>query len=136
MKESDLTSNLSAAVASDDYPVRRISIISALILVLATSACVTGWGLDLGAHGTTRQSCARKPQRVAAVANAACSPVLKALSDKCGLRGFVPFHFATFQAVQVSAPLRRASKISSAFDSAIIVSSAGPPETDRGPPRS
>jgi hypothetical protein len=119
--------------------VRRTSIIFVLILVLATSACVTGWGsqqTDSCVHPSARQCCGRKSSRIATGVGVACRPVLKALPDKCSMRSFIPFQFVALHATQASAPLQPAGYISPAFDSVIIFSSIGPPETDRGPPRS
>jgi hypothetical protein len=66
-----------------------------------------------------------------------CGHILKSLPGNCGLRNFVQFQFVEFHNFEISAPLRATSdNISAPLDSAIIVSSIGSPETDRGPPRS
>lgn len=120
---------------------RRNSIISVLlILVLAASAsgCVGGWGSQsaISCHRPSpRPACARGRLGTSTVVGPACGHVLKALPGKCGLRGFVQFQFGAFQTFEISTPLPRvAGNISAPFDSAIIVSSIGSPETDRGPP--
>ena len=65
----------------------------------------------------------------------ACGRVVKSLPDKCGLRSLVRRQFVVFRTFEISTPLRRtASNISAPFDSMIMVSSVGSPETDRGPP--
>jgi hypothetical protein len=49
----------------------------------------------------------------------------------------VQFQFVAFHGFEISTPLRRVTgNISAPFDSTIIISSIGSPETDRGPPRS
>jgi hypothetical protein len=123
-------------------PVRRTSITSVLlILVFATSAsaCVAEWGSQPATscpHSSTRRVCVREKPGTA-MAFGLCGHVLKSVPGKCGLRSFVQFQFVAFHKFEISAPLRRvAGNISAPFDSAIIVSSIGSPETDRGPPRS
>jgi len=62
---------------------------------------------------------------------------LKSSPRICEMRSFVHFQFVSLRALTISAPLHRvASNISALLDSVIVVSSVGPPETDRGPPRS
>ena len=50
------------------------------------------------------------------------------------MSSFVQFQFLVFHASEISLPVRTASRISTPFDSLIIVSSIGSPEADRGPP--
>jgi hypothetical protein len=52
------------------------------------------------------------------------------------MRSFIPLQFVALHAIQTSAPLLRVGNVSPAFDSVMIVSSIGLPETDRGPPLS
>lgn len=122
------------------HPMRRTSIASALlILVLTTSvsACAAQWCRQpetscrrLGA----RQACARKKPATATVMHLPCGPFLKSTPGQCGMRSFVQFQLVVFHAFEITPRLRMASSISTPFDSLIIVSSIGSPETDRGPP--
>jgi hypothetical protein len=73
---------------------------------------------------------------IATAAHVVCGSVLKSLPDTCNMRSFVVFQFLPLQAAQISTPLRIASNVLPAFESGIIISSIGPSETDRGPPRS
>jgi hypothetical protein len=53
------------------------------------------------------------------------------------MRSFVQFQFAALRAFELSAPLLRSSgKIAVPLAPAIVVSSIGSPESDRGPPNS
>lgn len=122
---------------------RRTSITSVLlILVLATSAsaCVVGSGSQLATschRPRTGEVCAREKRGTTTAGGIACGGVLKSLPGRCGLRGFVQFQFVAFHTFEISTPLLRTTgNISAPLDSAIIVSSVGSPETDRGPPRS
>jgi len=121
---------------------RRTAIISVLLsLVIAgsASACVGGWGSQ-SAHSclsaSTRRTCVRNEHRTATM-RPACGDVLKSQPGRCGMRSFIQFQFVTLHASEISAPLQHAAgSISVPFDSRIVVSSIGSPETDRGPPRS
>jgi hypothetical protein len=123
--------------------VRRTFITSELlILVLATSAsaCVAGWGSQSATscpRPSIRPACARKKTGTSKTGDTACGHVLQSVPGQCGLRGLVQSQFVAFHKFEISTPLRRvAGNISAPLDSAIIVSSIGSPETDRGPPRS
>jgi len=123
--------------------VRRTSLTSVLLIVvfnISAPACVAGWGSSPATFcraASTRQACARKKLGTATAVGAPCGHLLKSQPDRCGLRSFVQFQFGAFRAFQISMPLRRAAgSISAPFDSGIIVSSIGSPETDRGPPLS
>jgi len=121
---------------------RRTAIISVLLSVVtagSASACVGGWGSQ-SAHSClstgTRRTCVRKEARTTTM-RPACGDVLKSQPGRCGMRSFIQFQFVTLHACGISAPLQHATgRISARFDSRIVVSSIGSPETDRGPPRS
>lgn len=84
-----------------------------------------------------RHACVRREPRTAITKGSRCSPVVKSLPSTCGMRSFVPFQFVTLHAVETSVPVpNTGGHISLPLDSAIIISSVGSPETDRGPPRS
>lgn len=124
-------------------PVRRTSITSGLlILVFATSAfgCATGWSSKPGIfcpRPSTRQVCVRKNPGTTVARGSACSHILKSLPGRCSLRSLAQFQFAELHRFEIPSPLRHAGgKVSLPFNSVIIVSSIGSPETDRGPPRS
>lgn len=117
---------------------RNIAISWLLILALAASAsgCVAGWG-GQSTPSTSQQPCAGEKWVSTAPAVDPCRHVLKSLPGRCGLRGFVLFQFVAIKPFQILAPLQLiASNVSTPLDSVIIVSSVGPPETDRGPPSS
>jgi hypothetical protein len=123
--------------------VRRTSIISALlvvVLVMSASACVAGWGNPPAtscSHASTRRVCAREKAGIKTAVGAACGHILKSLSGWCGIRSFAQSQFVAFRAFKIASPVLRASGgVSAPFGPAIIVSSIGSPETDRGPPRS
>jgi len=65
----------------------------------------------------------------------ACADAFKARPGQCGLRSFIQLHFVSIQTAEISIPLLVASKVPSPSRVVIVVSSVGPPETDRGPPR-
>jgi hypothetical protein len=122
---------------------RRASITSVLlILALGTSAsaCVAGWGSQSApscVRPNARQARARTKPSISTAVGTTCGHSLKSLPGNCGLRNFVQFQFVTFHKFEVHTPLRpTCGNISAPLDSAIIVSSIGSPETDRGPPRS
>ena len=121
---------------------RRIAITSTLLIVvlaMTASACVAGWGcqpLAPCARSSARRTCPQKALFITTAAHVVCGPVLKSLPDKCSMRSFVVFQLLPFQAVQIRTPLRSGSYIPLAFNSGVILSSIGPSETDRGPPRS
>lgn len=122
---------------------RRTPVTSALLVVAlatSTSACVAGWTSQPGAschRPSARQACSSKKPSSATAADLACSQVLKSLPGMCGIRGLVQFQFVTFHAFEISAPLQPAAgDFSAPSDAMVIVSSIGPPETDRGPPAS
>ena len=112
-----------------------------LILVLATSAfsCATGSGSDpMGSchrsHGCER--CIGDKSGSAITQHSACYK-LESSRRQCSLRSLAQFQFAEFRRFEISSPLRRPSgKASPGFNSRIVVSSIGLPETDRGPPHS
>ncbi len=122
---------------------RRGSIISGLmILVLATSAfgCAGGWAGKVGTfcsrHNTLGICAGRKPGTTAA-GGAACGHTLKSSQGQCSLRSLAQLQLVKARRFELSSPLRQArGKASPPFNSAVVVSSIGSPETDRGPPRS
>ena len=63
-----------------------------------------------------------------------CGDAFTARPGQCGLRTFIQLHFVGFRAGEISLPLVKATKVSMPSRVMIIVSSVGPPETDRGPP--
>jgi len=64
-----------------------------------------------------------------------CADSFKVQPGQCRLRSFVHLHLASVQASEISIPIFAAAKVSSPSRVKILVSSVGPPETDRGPPR-
>ena len=112
-----------------------------LILVLATSAfgCASGSGSDPtdSCHRSYgRGPCIGGKSGPAVTKESACH-TLESSQRRCSLRSLAQFQFAEFRRFEISSPLRRASgKASPGFNSRIVVSSIGSPETDRGPPHS
>jgi hypothetical protein len=120
----------------------RKSITSALlslIVAASASACVVGPGArapDLCGRFNSHH-CAKKRLGRAAASAPKCTRALQALPGVCGLRGMLQFHPITFEQFEISTPLLFvAGHVPFPFDSRVAVSSVGPPETDRGPPRS
>jgi hypothetical protein len=111
-----------------------------LMLVLATSAsgCAIGSSSKpeiLCPRSSTRQVCVQKKPGTAAAKGSACGRTLKSLPGLCSLRSLAQFQFAELHRFENPSPLGHASgKVSPPFNSVIIVSSIGSPETDRGPP--
>jgi hypothetical protein len=122
--------------------VRRPSITSVLlilVLVTSASACVAGCGSQIAPscpRTISLRDCARKEPRTATIRGRACGDVLKSLPARCGVRSFIQFQFVTLAVFEIAAPFQRTASNSVPFDSLIVVSSIGSPETDRGPPRS
>jgi hypothetical protein len=120
---------------------RRGSIISGLMIpVLATSAlgCASGW---VGKAGTfcsrpsTRRTCAGRKPGTTAAEGRSCGHTLKSSPGR--LRSLAQFQLAEHRRFELASPPQQArSKASPSSNSAIVVSSIGSPETDRGPPRS
>jgi hypothetical protein len=50
------------------------------------------------------------------------------------MRSFIQFQFTPLAVFEIVAPIKRAASNPVPFDSVIVVSSIGSPETDRGPP--
>jgi hypothetical protein len=65
-----------------------------------------------------------------------CGDAFKSRPGHCRLRSFIQLHFANFQTAEVSVPLLAVTRGAPPLRVIIVVSSVGPPETDRGPPRS
>jgi hypothetical protein len=116
------------------------SVLLSLMLAISASACVAGCGSSPApscARTSTRRVCARKEPRTVTTKGSACGNVLKSLPGRCGMRSFVQLQLATLHACQISDSVQQtASNIPVPFDSGIVVSSIGSPETDRGPPNS
>ena len=121
---------------------RRASITSVLLIlvvVTSASACVAGCGSQIAPSCPpmiSLRACARKEPRTPTIGGRACGDVLKSLPDRCGMRSFIQFQFVALALFEIAAPFQRAASNSVPFDSLIVVSSIGSPETDRGPPRS
>jgi hypothetical protein len=123
--------------------VRRTSITSVLlilVIVTSASACVAGGGGQPAPscpRTSTRRACNRTGPCIATTMGPACGDILRSLPGRCGMRSFIQLQFVTLPAFEISAPLQHtASCIAVPFDSRIVVSSIGSPETDRGPPHS
>lgn len=122
---------------------RRASATSVLlILAFATSAsaCVTGWRSQPKAscqRPSTGKTCSRKQPGTKVARGSACGHVLKSPSGQCSLRSFAQLQAAELHRFEIPTPLRQAAgQVTLPFNSVIVVSSIGSPETDRGPPRS
>jgi hypothetical protein len=118
--------------------VKRSFLTSALLILavlVSVSACVAG---PLGdTSGCYRQK--GKTQPLVAVhggsmAAAAACRALKSIPAKCGMRSFLQLNFVALRTFTMAAPLHCPAAIQSPYDSRIVVSSIGSPETDRGPP--
>jgi hypothetical protein len=120
--------------------VRRISITAVLlilVLVPSASACVAGWGSPITPscpRTISRRDCTRKETATATIRGRACGEVLKSLPARCGMRSFIQFQFVSLAGFEIAAPIKRTASNPVAFDSVVVVSSIGSPETDRGPP--
>ena len=119
---------------------RRNALISGfLVIVLASAAfgCVSDWGGEPSSscnNSSIRKRCARKPG-TALAKRSGCSDSVKSLPGLCNLRGFAQFQFTEFRKFEIAGPLREVEgRISRPRNAAILVSSIGSPETDRGPP--
>jgi len=115
---------------------------SFLILLFATSAfgCATGAGSEpLGSCHRPRveQACLHSYSSVTVAKASGCRDRLKSSLGQCSLRSLAQFQFAELRSLDTPSPPQLAiGKTSPLFNSNIIVSSIGSPETDRGPPRS
>ena len=111
-----------------------------LVVVLSTSAsgCVLGWASQpTYCLSSANQSCTSRSLRTTIRRSPGCGLALKARPAGCSLRSFLKFQFVAFDRFEISTPLRCIpGKVSALPDSAMIVSSIGSPQTDRGPPRS
>jgi len=132
------------------------------ILGMMAPACVAGWNgggyelsvircqemprLSAGIRSTRHAAHSSKTRMNAAPSQLApekaieagepCGDELSARPEQCALRSFIQLHFASFAATEISVPVLAATKVASPSRTVIVVSSVGPPETDRGPPRS
>jgi hypothetical protein len=105
------------------------------VLVIATlagvsPACVAGWG----AQGTSPCRATADRAHTTSKTAASCRRIVKPESAKCGLRTFIQFQIAQFHSSGFSNPLIPVNEYVPAENPRIIVTSIGPPETDRGPP--
>jgi hypothetical protein len=120
---------------------RRSSITSVLLIVVlaaSASACVAGSGNpSLAACSRNPGITARTKAAKTVAVRSTCGHDLRSLPGRCGMRTFVQLHSVALQTAEIVSPLARpAGRISVLFDSVILVSSIGSPETDRGPPNS
>jgi hypothetical protein len=114
------------------------SILLVMVFMALAPACVAGW------NGGEARPCWRHKINVAGTGKTArtgqqaiaCSSWIAAHPGRCGLRIFVQLTFAQPPAFSLSPPQRRSAEKVLPRETAIIVSSVGPSETDRGPPRS
>jgi hypothetical protein len=111
-----------------------------LMLVVSASACVVGIctpsvRLCTGLGG--KSHCFRPQPHSPRFIVSGCGHALKSSSAKCDLRGLVQFQLLGLSRFESSVPLGSAvGNIALPLDSRIAIRSVGPPETDRGPPRS
>lgn len=131
------------------------AVLLVLVLSVLAPACVAGWNGSCAdvPQISTRVRCARvrssnghgsrqKEQAshshdaLSIEAGEQCGDELNVPPERCGLRSFVQLHFASLQAAQISIPLLPAATVHAPSQVMIVVSSVGPPETDRGPPAS
>jgi hypothetical protein len=117
---------------------RRTALLLILVFLVLSPACVAGWGGEpVSACSTARRSCTEVKAKTIKIAPPACSHVRKSQPNRCGLRSFVQLQFMEVRsAVDVFVPPLRLAEYISPARFVIIISSIGPPETDRGPPRS
>lgn len=119
--------------------VSAISVLLVVVLMALSPVCASGWS---GQSATTcappgaRRPFATEKTGVAQVAQAVCHNALKSQPAGCGLRSFVQSQIASFRTAEVPALRVRCIGHIAPARAAIIVSAIGPPETDRGPPRS
>jgi hypothetical protein len=114
------------------------SALLSLIIAVSASACVVGSGAQAADFCGRFHShhCARKRLGPAVASAPKCTGALQAPPGVCVLRGMLQFHPITFEGFAISTPLLLvAGHVPATFDSRVVVSSVGPPETDRGPPR-
>ena len=121
---------------------RRNALISAfLVIVLATAAfgCVSDWSGKPSSscnNSSIQKPCVRKPG-TAVAKRSGCGDNVKSVPGLCNVRGFAQFQFTEFRKFEIAGPLRQVEgRISRPRNAAILVSSIGSPETDRGPPTS
>jgi hypothetical protein len=142
---------------------RHISSTAALlvfVLVMLAPACVAGWndGRKSGCHSAvvgcqrkakphwrrllecqsskTAMTRASEPIRLQQdEARGHCEDAFTAPPGQCGLRSFIQLHLVGFSAHERAIPLPAATKVALQSRVMIVISSVGPPETDRGPPR-
>ncbi|HKD81311.1 MAG TPA: hypothetical protein VKH81_16570 [Candidatus Angelobacter sp.] len=124
----------------------RRAVTAGLLLTVFTalaSACVAGFGSGtavLCKEGLHRPNECKRHSSVKSTGSdlktADCSTIISAAPPRCGFRTFTQFSTAQPVAVSFSAPQPQSVKAMRIGDAVIIVSSVGPSETDRGPPRS
>jgi hypothetical protein len=142
---------VSMVLESETHSMRHISATAMLLVFILGAlapACVAGWNGSyqlLASHceevpqPSAGMHCAHRtsygPTRAEVKADEPCGHAFTARPGQCGLRSFIQLHFASFHAAEISVPVLTASKVASPSRVVIMVSSVGPPETDRGPPR-
>src|SRR5262249_16494181 len=108
---------------------RSSSNISRLLLLFLT---VSGF-LCASGGGTGHTNCA-PPRKLE---SRDCGHRLTPQSGHCSLRSFAQFQFIEFRRFEITSPLQGSGgRVSRAHASPDVLSSVGPSETDRGPPRS
>ena len=115
---------------------RRVSFISALLIAVFAASAFT-CALDLTGGPSKQCGIGRDERACARAAHSACGHQIKAVPDRCSFRSFSQSQFTPLPRFVVADPLLRAGTSPALFyKSTAITSSVGPPETDRGPPRS
>jgi len=115
---------------------RRVctSILLMTAILAVAPYCVAGGGGSCANAGTADHC--QPHHRQSATLNAQPCTVRASADSRCGFRTFVHFHALQLRSVTSSAPLLIVNRRLALTTPNIIVSSVGPPETDRGPPRS
>jgi hypothetical protein len=117
----------------------RHSAILALLLVMVINTVAAACVSD--ASGMRPSYCVRNPKPKMATFRihraGGCAGSVHHLPDTCRMRGFSQSPVAAIARVeQLKVGLARAAKVVAPEGPRFVVTSVGPPETDRGPPRS
>ena len=107
-----------------------VAVLMVLVLGTVAPACVAGWPVNRGF------SCRQEKIGRACARQKAATHIQNQQDKRCGLRGFLQLHFVSLSRDDRFTPQVKSVEYIRPATPALIVSSVGPPETDRGPPNS
>jgi hypothetical protein len=114
-----------------------LALLLAIVVNTMAAACVSDTGGLGGTHCARKSFAARRvPHSSFAWVGSGCAESLQRAPEHCRMRGFTPAPTALPSAIERFAMRPIVAAKLAPPEARVIASSVGPPETDRGPPRS